>query len=881
MTPKRIRRSVEYKETEKLTREGVLSIIEKAREDGWTELDLRRKNLSELPSEVGQLAELRTLSLNGNSLSSLPESIGKLSKLQTLDASDNQLEALPASIGEMSGLNKLYLCENKISVLPNEIGNLTNLTHLELGYLTMQDSSKGESGKGNQLQQLPKEIGNLTRLIKLGLSDNFITALPPEIGALEKLSQLNLASNPIVTLPSTIGRLTNLTDLNLTNSTIELFPDEISKLVKMKILALGGTRVGQNFLGQIVALHELEELYLWDTQIRDFSEEITRFTKLRCLYLFGDQLTSIPSSLGELKKLQKLHLGGNQLTSIPSFLDELKELQEFNLSNNQLASIPSSLGDLKELREFNLSNNQLASIPSSLGGLKELREFNLSNNQLASIPSSLGDLKELQGLNLSKNQLTALPYTLMGLEKLDTLRLEDNPLDPALLSAYTQGLDALRAFLRSLENSEPLYEAKLILVGEGGVGKTTLLKALTGHEPRNNEPTTHGVSIEIHSMHLPHPTKMGVNIQFNAWDFGGQEVYRVTHQFFLSHRSIYLLVWEPRMGVQLSQVEDWLKLIHLRVGTDAKVIIVSTHARTGQHIARIDKPVFLRDYGSMIVDFIEVDSLVDETISNEKFGMGQLKALIANAAEDLGQMGMPFNVNWRSARDEALELGKAQPRTAYVDFATVCDRHGLDAIDTRTLAGLMHDLGYIVYYGDDDRLKGDVVLQPEWLTKAIGFVLEDHATHAREGILPDAHLSDVWLHHSFSDEPRYEAELYPFFLRLMEKYDVSFRLEDGRTSLVAQHVPQVRPNLPWLPEEEPSSNTRRLAMVCVMDDAPPGLIPWMIVRTHEYGFEQQGHYLHWQKGHVLEKKAARRGFARIEGGANSIFMLKLSGQSIS
>jgi hypothetical protein len=168
----------------------------------------------------------------------------------------------------------------------------------------------------------------------------------------------------------------------------------------------------------------------------------------------------------------------------------------------------------------------------------------------------------------------------------------------------------------------------------------------------------------------------------------------------------------------------------------------------------------------------------------------------------------------------------------------------------------MHDLGYIVHYADDERLKDDVVLQPEWLTKAISFVLEDRTTQEMDGILPDSRLPDVWLDHPFANEPRYEPVLYPFFLRLMEKYDVSYRLLDGRASLVAQHVPQVRPDLPWLPEQQPPTDLRRIAMVCAMDEEPPGLVPWMIVRTHDYATEQQCadgiiHQLHWQKGMFL------------------------------
>jgi len=522
---------------------------------------------------------------------------------------------------------------------------------------------------------------------------------------------------------------------------------------------------------------------------------------------------------------------------------------------------------LAKMDELELQGLTIHTLPDFLFDLTNIKILVFWHNGLTLLPNNISKLTNLRELWLKSNSLTIIPPSLVRLEKLETLVLNGNPLNPALKSAYEQGLPALMAYLRSLEQAEPLYETKLVLVGEGGVGKTTLLKALTGKGPKQNEPTTHGVSIDIHSMHLPHPEKQGVNIQFNAWDFGGQEVYRVTHQFFFSKRSVYLLVWEPRMGVQQCQVEDWLKLIRLRVGDDAKVIIVSTHAKTGERIARIDQPVFRRDYGSMIVDFIEVDSLEpDPQNKNEKFGIAALKQLIADAAQKLEHMGMDFGKAWKEARDELIALGQTQPHVAYAQFAAVCEKHGLESIGTRTLAGIMHDLGYIVYYGDDERLRNDVVLQPEWLTKAIGFVLEDRKTQEMDGILPDNRLREVLFDHPFKNEPKYPNELYPFFLRLMEKYDVSYRLESGEASLVAQHVPQVRPALPWQPEEEHQPDRRRIAMVCVMEESPPGLVPWMIVRTHDYIYEDRRaegkshrlkspYGLHWQKGMFLRNKS--------------------------
>lgn len=262
----------------------------------------------------------------------------------------------------------------------------------------------------------------------------------------------------------------------------------------------------------------------------------------------------------------------------------------------------------------------------------------------------------------------------------------------------------------------------------------------------------------------------------------------------------------------------------------------------------------------MVVGFYEVDSLVPDESTGEMIGIAELKMVIAEQATKLNHVGMLFNNDWKAARDEL--VARPEPHISYDTFAETCAHHGLSEIDTTTLAGIMNDLGYIVHYSDDEKLRDDVVLKPEWLTKAIGFVLEDRSTAEREGILPDNHLYKVWHDHSFENEPRYDPALYPFFLRLMEKYDVSYRLPEGDASLVAQHVPQVRPNLPWLPEEELKENLRRLGMVCVMDETPPGLIPWMIVRTHDYAYPIGAHSLHWQKGMFLRND--RHGEAMLE-----------------
>ncbi|MBI5823763.1 MAG: leucine-rich repeat domain-containing protein [Chloroflexi bacterium] len=689
--------------------------------------------------------------------------------------------------------------------------------------------------KDSKLTELPDSLWKLTKLQKLNLSNNQLTTLPPSLGQLTRLTKLDLSNNQLTTLPDSLGQLTQLTELNLSSNQLTTLPDSLGQLTQLQTLNLSNNQLTAlpDSLGQLAQLTELD--------------------------LSSNQLTTLPDSLAQaqLTQLTNLDLSNNQLTTLPEWLGQLTNLTWLNLYTNNITTLSTAIGTLSNLNLLNIAQNKIDNLPDSMGSLTKLEMLRLYGNKLTKIPDWISNFTRLKELHVFSNQLTDLPPSLAQLEHLTNLKLDDNPLNPALQSVYDicerGNYEPLFAYLRSLENAEPLYEAKLVLVGEGNVGKTTLLKALkgkAGEAPQEHEPTTHGVEIDIHGLRLPHPAQDGVEIQLNAWDFGGQDVYRVTHQFFFSRRSLYLLVWEPRRGVQQGQVEDWLNMIRLRVGDDARVIIVSTHCKTGERIARIDQPVFKQQYGDMIVGFHEVDSLVPDPTTGEMIGIAELKKVIAVYASKLEQMGMGFNRDWKAARDELLVY--PEPRISFSTFSGVCAARGLSDIDTETLAHLMHDLGYIVHYSDDEKLRDDVILKPEWLTKAIGFVLENRGTAEREGILPDDQLYKVWHDHAFPNEPRYTPDLYPFFLRLMEKYDVCYRLPDDRkASLVAQHVPQTRPELPWLPEQEPPTDQRRIAMVCSMEEDPPGLVPWMIVRTHDYSVEKGNHHLHWQKGMFL------------------------------
>jgi internalin A len=120
--------------------------------------------------------------------------------------------------------------------------------------------------------------------------------------------------------------------------------------------------------------------------------------------------------------------------------------------------------------------------------------------------------------------------------------------------------------LRQLHtDARPLHEAKVLLVGQGNVGKTSLIERLIYNRYIKDQPQTDGLNVKRWNVEIN-----SIDIRLNVWDFGGQEIYHATHQFFLTKKSLYLLVCNCRISEEENRIEYWLKLI----GDESPVIIV-------------------------------------------------------------------------------------------------------------------------------------------------------------------------------------------------------------------------------------------------------------------------------------------------------------------
>ena len=107
-----------------MTQDELLQLIDQAAAEGWTELDLAGKGLTELPPEIGKLTQLEVLTLGkwiekenktiGNRLTSLPQEIAALENLRELSLVDNAFDVFPEEACNISSLTKLDFSKNLI-----------------------------------------------------------------------------------------------------------------------------------------------------------------------------------------------------------------------------------------------------------------------------------------------------------------------------------------------------------------------------------------------------------------------------------------------------------------------------------------------------------------------------------------------------------------------------------------------------------------------------------------------------------------------------------------------------------------------------------------------------------------------------------------------
>jgi internalin A len=633
----------------------------------------------------------------------IKEAIAK--KTTVLDLNGNQLTELPKEIGELKNLTLLNLRENQLTELPKKIAQLKSLAWLGLS--------------SNQLTTLPKEIGELKNLTWLDLGGNQLTELPKEIGELKSLTRLDLSSNQLTELPKEIGELKNLTWLDLGGNQLTELPKEIGELKNLTLLDLR------------------------ENQLTELPKEIAQFKSLTMFFLSNNQLATFPKEIGEFKSLTDLYLSENQLTELTKEIGELKSLTTLYLRKNQLATLPKEIGELKSLTRLYLSGNQLTELPKEIGELKNLTWLDLGGNQLATFPKEIAELKNLTQLDLRGNPVPILP---------DVLERINEP--ATIINSYLSVIGG---------QTRPLNEAKVLVVGEAKVGKTSLMKVLVNGQQAFNpqESQTHEINIQNWNV-----TADGEAIKLNLWDFGGQEIYHSTHRVFLTERSLYILVLNCRDSEEQNRLEYWLKIIQ-SYGGNSPVIIVGNHA--DQQPLDINRSGLLGKYPNI--------KKIVETSCEKYSGIDELKAEIAEIISEMRRVQDPLPVSWFQVKEKLEAMQLRYDYMSYNDFLQMCIKENiLNEGAQKALLATMHILGVALNYRDDPSLN---VLNPLWITKGVyGIITNPKILTEDNGMLEREKLKGIL------DQAKYPESSHELILNMMCRLELCFPTDSGKRYLI-------------------------------------------------------------------------------------------------
>ncbi len=760
----------------------------------------------------------------------------KETKAKKLDLGKCGLTKLPEELFDLVWLEELYLCNSGWSY---------DLEKKEEIFFSSQNS-----GDENNFTRISIKIERLECLKIL-----LLTSEPVDIWKLKDLGPLKNLKNLGVLGVSHV-QVTDLSPLDGSKQLqyLDLFNTEVSdlaslsKMKKLELLDVSYTHVDD--LASLQGLKKMENLSLSSTEVKDLSP-LAGLKKLGNLDLSNTEVKDL-SPLEYLKDLEYLSLSGTEVKDLSS-LAGLKKMEELELLRIQVSDL-SPLRHLKNISYISLSETQVSDL-SPLKGLINLEDLDFSKTQISDL-SPLQGLKKLEHLNLSNTQVKDLSPLKKLIEKgvpvvwdsfEDGINVENCPITNPPIEIAKQGNKAILNYWKQIENqgTQTINEAKLIIVGEGNTGKTTLFNKLI--DPTFDLSQTASEETQGINIHEGLPIKDG--FLANLWDFGGQELQYMTHQFFLTPNAVYVLMMAARG--EAPNLAYWFKIISLlgkdKSGDKVSLIIVLNKKKgsTGMPQYQDLLNLYAEDFD---YQFIEVDLAL-----NDK-RWESLKESIEDRLTSLPIVKNKLPKKWNPIRDALRVSAKTQP---YIDAARlheVCLPFEVtEETDQFLMTNYLHQLGSLLHFqGEEDNLLDLIVLSPEWVVEGVYTVLKNERIKEElKGKFTVADMTKILCANQYQiggKDKKYTKVDAQKLIQLMSKnnFDICYLSESGKL-VAAQLLPDDRPsNFKWNTNSYAALQFRYQYPIM-----PKGLMSRLIVRLSEYLEVIDGEEIVWKKGAIL------------------------------
>jgi GTPase SAR1 family protein len=402
-----------------------------------------------------------------------------------------------------------------------------------------------------------------------------------------------------------------------------------------------------------------------------------------------------------------------------------------------------------------------------------------------------------------------------------------------------EGAAAVGRYLEKLgDEIERLNEARIIILGEKGAGKTSLARKLLDIDaemPKGHE-STEGVEKHLWDF----SDKDGArSVNAHIWDFAGHSITHSAHRCFMSARCLYIYVYNGRIERD-NDPAYWLEQIRINGGDSPVLFLIN---EKDDHNADIAEKTLKNEYPS-IAGYYRVDIGGEDKTKLEEFRQTVMD-MVRNNPSWNSQIVSEEAYKIKSKLREYFERTKS-PHITRDEFDEIAKNCGAQNERIKEILKDLHTLGICLWYDQRDMENfNTLVLNPDWITNGIYRII-NKSFKEHEHILNVEKGTEI-----LKDDKRYKypRDKVTFLFRLMKVYELAF-FKDKHTDNI--FIPGILPiDIPdGLPTFDDASD--RLTMSFVVEKAlPPNIVTRVIVQRNELG-EIFNENLLWRKGAALK-----------------------------
>ena len=405
------------------------------------------------------------------------------------------------------------------------------------------------------------------------------------------------------------------------------------------------------------------------------------------------------------------------------------------------------------------------------------------------------------------------------------------------LEIREQGAAVVGQYLENLERgARRMNEARIIILGDKGAGKTSIARKLV--DPNAELPAS---SESTRGVDTTHWEMAEEDFNVRIWDFAGHTVTHAVHQFFLSERSLYILVCNGRTE-EYNRLEYWLSQMQ-NYGGDSEVIILVNEKDAHQHSIPINT----------LRETYPITDLFSFSIKDDAVALVQFRERVQNYVlhhPSWEKQEIPETYYQVKEKLESLfvldDPEQGEERITKARFDEIAE--GFEVEDQDVLLRNLHHLGVSLWYeGMAD--VNTLVLNPEWISHGIYTLINWTHGKGKYGLT----LNQFQVVFQGKDS-RYPVSEHAFLFELMKHYQLAFEKKRGAARfLVIPHLlPEDRPDKELVPAF-PVGDSLMLRYKSEID-LPKHLISRFIVAHHEEIRKAGKDPLVWREGVILQHK---------------------------